>query len=136
MKRTGFPTAAVFVIGLLLGAAAGVRYEKRSMHQFWQHGPNTSRMLADLSRRLGLTSEQQEKLRAILNSNRGQVTELHEQMLSQFEGIRTSFRQNLGSILTPDQQKKFAAMTAQWDARRLSMTANAATPIQSNGQNQ
>ncbi len=127
MKRTGFPTAAVFVIGLLLGAAAGVRYEKRAMHQFWRRGPNTERMLADLSRRLDLSSAQQQKLRAILETNRGQVMELHKQMLSQFNGIRAAFRQNLGGILTPQQQKKFAAMTAQWDARRLSLTANAST---------
>ncbi|MHB2025982.1 MAG: hypothetical protein ACYCPQ_05020 [Elusimicrobiota bacterium] len=113
------------MIGFLIGAAAGIHYEKKVFHRFWQHGPSVERSLSRLTRRLHLTSGQRRQLDDILEANHGKVMALHRQVASQFDDIRHSFRQDFSGILSPEQKKAFAAMTAKWDARRRTLMASA-----------
>lgn len=84
------------VAGLLLGAAAGT-LSTTLMTRKW--GPPGHRMLERLDHRLHLTSEQRDRVEAIIEGTRPRLRE-----------IRESTREEIRALLTPEQREKFEAM--------------------------
>jgi Spy/CpxP family protein refolding chaperone len=109
---------SAFLIGCLLGTLFGIRHEKKVFHQFWDHGPNTQKVLSKLSKKLDLSAQQEDQVHALLEEKRQKLMSLHQEMTAQFDAIRLSMRSDMMKILSPDQQKKFIEMTQRWDERR------------------
>jgi periplasmic protein CpxP/Spy len=79
-------------------------------HQGRHHGHNPQREAAMLSKRLNLTSDQQAKLEPILADRDQKISALKsdtsltpDQKKAQFKAIHQNMKQQLSTILTPDQ---------------------------------
>ena len=108
----------VFVLGLILGAAAGSWAHRAAFRRFAKEGPGTERMLARQSRELKLDAGQQEAVRKVLESQHAQMKALHQETAAKFEELSASFKGEVKKALSPEQQAKFEAMTARWEAHR------------------
>ena len=110
--------AVPFLAGCLAGALAGSHFQKRAFHRFWEHGPESQRVLQKFSRELGLDPKQQEAVKAVLERHREKTMALHKESGAKFEAIRLSLRTDIEPLLNPEQRAKFEAMIVRWDARR------------------
>jgi Spy/CpxP family protein refolding chaperone len=89
------------------------------------HGPpDPARRTAELTRRLKLTSDQQTKVQAALQSERSQMESVHQDTsLSQQDRhakmmeIHQSTNTQIRTLLDPDQQKKWDEMQAEREQR-------------------
>jgi Spy/CpxP family protein refolding chaperone len=86
--------------------------------------PDPARHLQHLTTKLGLTSEQQEKIKPILDEEAAQLKAIDNEKLTRAER-RTRMQELHGAtfekirpILTPEQQKKHDAMREQMKDRR------------------
>lgn len=119
---------AALLIGCLVGAAAGSRYQRWAFHKFWQQGPDPQRVLKKFTKELNLDAKQREAVKAILEKHHEEVVGLHRDMSAKFDEIRTSMRSEIKPLLTPEQQKKFEAMVARWDARHKRLEGGQKAP--------
>jgi Spy/CpxP family protein refolding chaperone len=92
-----------------------------SGHPGGHHGD----MLARLTKALDLTSDQQDKIKPILESAHTQMQSVHqdtslapEDKRSKMKDIRDTMNSQINAVLTPDQQTKFAAMQARMHGHR------------------
>lgn len=70
------------------------------------------------SKRLELTSDQEEKLGAILEGYRGRFGNLRLHMHPLYTALRDSLNTDIRAILTPAQQEKFETMLHEFNERR------------------
>jgi Spy/CpxP family protein refolding chaperone len=111
---------AVFVLGSVTGvalsglyrsrAAGGERSESRekAMHERFE------KMRTELK----LTDEQTKAVQAVIDETRNEYRALRTELRPRFEEPRQKARARIRALLTPEQQQKFDAMTAQQDAQR------------------
>jgi len=123
MRRMRILTVAACVFGALLGIAQQVLAGQEpsgapppAQQARPAHG-RAERELQRMSTRLNLTEEQQERIRPILQERNKQLDDLRAQSsLPQGEArakaaeIRSSARQQINQILTPEQREKQKAM--------------------------
>jgi Spy/CpxP family protein refolding chaperone len=113
-------TLLTLALGFMLGAMFAAR---------WGHGrppwlkePNLEqryeRLLERFNSKLGLTPEQKELVRAVLEVKRLKIEALRAATKPKFDEIRDSARAEIRKILTPEQQAKFDEMQKRWEARR------------------
>ncbi len=110
------------VVGFLLGAvvgAVGSQWCAPPFHWYWKGEREHIRekMLQRFNSRLNLTSDQQQKVAAILQEKQGKIDALRAQMRPKFEEIRNTTQVEIRQLLTPEQQGKFEAMIAEHKAR-------------------
>jgi Spy/CpxP family protein refolding chaperone len=104
------------LVGFALGAVSVAWYlEYRDTGGGEDH---YSRMQERFSSRLDLTPEQKQQIGAILEDMRQKVSALRTEIRPRFEEIRRAVREEIRSLLTPEQQKKFDAMQSEWESRR------------------
>ena len=114
---------AVFVFGCVTGAALGGLYQSRA------NGRGRGGGAAERARKseahfermrgeLGLTDEQATKVRAVLDETRDEYRRLRAEVQPRFEEPRLRARTRIRALLTPEQQQKFDAITAERDAKR------------------
>lgn len=109
---------AAFLLGCLVGAVSGSRYEKAMIHRYWRRGPNAERAAARLTRDLGLDDDQRAKVELLLVKHRERMIALHEKTSADLKRLRLSFRSELQPLLKPEQEKKFHELTERWDRKR------------------
>ena len=107
-----------FLVGCLAGGFFGARAQKAAFHRFAQKGFNTERVISKFTRELDLDAKQQESVKGIVSKHHEKMMSLHKQRSAQFSETRLAMREEIKKLLTPEQQGKFAAMLARWDARR------------------
>jgi Spy/CpxP family protein refolding chaperone len=108
------------MLALLLGAVLGAGAawwvgEYGPCAKSWEPYAN---VVERFSRKLDLTPDQQREIAAVLEENRQKVKALRGEIRPRFEEIRNATRQEIRQYLSPEQQAKFDAMQAEWDARR------------------
>jgi periplasmic protein CpxP/Spy len=69
-----------------------------------------------MTRELGLTSDQAKQLDAILMQWHAEVKTMHEQSDAQIEQLRQERRNQIRAILTPQQKPKFEEFLTKLDA--------------------
>jgi len=106
------------LIGALAGAAAGAWCQRFAFHNFWKHGPNPERLLAKFDRDLNLEAGQKQDLKALLEAQHAKVMALHKETAAKFDALLVDLRGQTRKLLNAEQQKKYDAMSARWDARR------------------
>jgi Spy/CpxP family protein refolding chaperone len=119
--------AAIWVvIVFLLGAVAGgmLGYVYAAHHSVSAAGAplpepeRRARRVADLTEKLGLTSDQAKQLDAILLERHTEVKGIHDQSDAQLEQVRQKGRDQIRGILTPEQKPKFEEFLQKLDAER------------------
>ncbi len=105
-----------FVLGGLLGGTLTSWGERRS------HGQHRDRPRPTYVERLGqdlnLTPEQREQIQEVLDRHQPAMDSLWAQMRPAFESERQAIRQEVNTLLTPEQQAKYAAILQRQDSLR------------------
>lgn len=103
-------TAAVFLLGLVLGAAAGSWGQRAMTRRFMRRGPDPKRMVEHLTRALSLDEAQKDAVSAILEGRRGQFESVREDTVARLESLRASADADIEKVLRPEQAAKFAEL--------------------------
>ncbi len=118
MNRTALPVALALILsGSLAFAQQAQPQPQESQPAAVAHAPNPHRQTVRLAKELNLTPDQRAKVEPILASRDQQFaalrtnnslapTDLHKQM----RAIQQSTRQQLNSVLTPDQMQQFKSI--------------------------
>lgn len=111
----------VFLLGAALGGMAGYAYSRWSVSA--AHAPlpepvRRAQRVEQLTRELGLTSEQAHQLDAILMERHAEAKAIHEQSDGQFAQLRQKSREQVRAILTPEQKPKFEEFLRRLDEER------------------
>jgi Spy/CpxP family protein refolding chaperone len=116
-RKAVFLVIVVFVLGLVLGGlGVYVGAERFGLTYSGRRGPG--RTVERLTRELNLTSEQQQKLTAILEDSRARYQAIYEQYRPQMDQVRQDGRQKIRALLTPEQLPKFEAYLQRLDEAR------------------
>jgi hypothetical protein len=102
----------VFLLGVILGAA-GHRLAGRPRRQ----PPSPERIVARLTRQLGLDAAQQIQALAVFKEEQARVTVLHEKARADFEAGRKRVNDGLAAMLRDDQKPRFEIVRRRWEAR-------------------
>ena len=76
------------------------------------------KQVAELTEKLGHTSDQAKQLDAILLERHSEVKSIHDQSDAQLEQVRQKGRDQIRAVLTPEQKPKFEEFLAKLDAER------------------
>ena len=84
------------------------------------HRDRGRRMVERLRSGLDLTDDQAARLEEVMNENHETAHEFWKNSRQEYEALRKQFRADIRELLTDDQQVKFDAMVAEYDAKRES----------------
>jgi len=137
------------VIALALAIAAGGAAAAQGHPG---HGGGPGMMGDKMAKELNLTADQQTKLKQLMEADRAKMKALHqdqsltaEQKKQQSQALRETMKNDMNSVLTPEQQQKLASMHERHGAggpmgmakehdrmaSRLNLTADQKTKMQS-----
>ena len=107
MQVWGSVCALVLIAGMVTAPVLADDEEK-------DHGPNPAARLEKLSKKLGLTEAQQEKIRPILVEKAKEIQALHLQMRT----LRQQAMAQIEAELTDEQKAKFQGMREQYKEKK------------------
>jgi len=111
----------VFLLGVLLGGVGNHLWGSRVWgNQGGRPGlpPSREQVLADFTRELELTADQEKQLGSILDDSRSKIRALDRSLDPQRMQIRDQSRAQMRALLTPEQQPKFDAFLQRQDSHR------------------
>ncbi len=101
----------IFLLGALAGALGTGFYIKEHVEEFLETGgPPTDKIMRRLTRDLGLTREQQEKIGPIIVEAHEKLSELRKKSFPEMRKIRENSFALIKKELNQDQQKKLEAL--------------------------
>lgn len=101
------------IAGMILGAGLCLA---RSWHR--RHGPpSPERMIAKMSRELGLEAAQKDSVKAVFSSHREKFKAFQDESQAQFQQLQAALDADIEKVLDPEQRRKFAAYRARRQAR-------------------
>jgi hypothetical protein len=108
----------VFAAGVVVGAFGGrwllVRRPPDRRPDNAERYPTQERW----AKELGLTAEQQAKIREIFKQNDGRIKELRTDYFKHIGEMRDLLRKDIDAVLTPEQRQKMAVMIQKMEQRR------------------
>ncbi|MGC2420050.1 MAG: hypothetical protein WA405_00195 [Candidatus Acidiferrales bacterium] len=113
--------AVVFLLGVLLGAVATHMWGERVWGQQDTYSAGrkpVNQVVAEFTKELQLTPDQQTQVAAIIDDTRAQWKALYAPLDAQKEQIRQQSRARIRALLTPEQQPKFDAFMQRLDEQR------------------
>jgi Spy/CpxP family protein refolding chaperone len=121
IKKYKLWVALTLIVVFGLGAAAGIFGERTLMHKR-DRRPVTERtpfpLLEPVAKALGLTVEQQERLREVFKRSDGRMKELDTQIHVRLREVRAQLKSEVAAILTPEQNAKLEDMIQKERAKR------------------
>jgi hypothetical protein len=122
MQTSTWKAVVLLLLAAALGGALGSAITARALEHSHgsRGGPGRgSDWYVDLlTRELDLTRPQQDSVRAVLRRRRGQMDSLWATLGPPMEQMREAIRSDVRTLLTPEQQSRFAKLTARLDAQR------------------
>ncbi len=124
----------VFVLGVLSGVLGGVRLTQWKIRSFVEQGPEgVSAALGErIAHKIGLDSNQREKLTAILSEKTRDIQTVRSKMQPEITAIVLSGESEIRAILNPEQAARFTRMTAplieRWLPLHHNQPSSGATP--------
>lgn len=116
--KAGILVAAVFVLGIVLGAI-GTHYSEVGASGGSITGyPVHSEVMKRLTKQVELTADQEKQVTAIVDDIRTRMHELSQQQKPQVDAIRADGRQRIRALLTPEQLPKYEEFVKELDADR------------------
>jgi Spy/CpxP family protein refolding chaperone len=117
---------AVFLLGVVLGGLSlhvadsvwGAAPGKTKLFTPRSGPERDAQVVADLTRELGLTAEQQQQLAASLEETRIRMSGVHDTIRPQLQQIREEGRDRIRAFLTPEQRAQFELVLARLDEER------------------
>ncbi len=112
---------AVFALGAATGSAATRYHSSRSLHHFLDAPPSEARRRAivwALDRHLSLSSEQRERIEAILAAHSPELTAIARRNEPELAPIMDRIQEEMRATLTPEQQGKFDSLASHFKERR------------------
>ena|SRR5215469_18460126 len=120
-RKAAIWAVVVFLLGAIAGGMFGYGYAHRSVAAASTPLPEPerrARRVAELTEKLGLTSDQARQLDAIILQRHTVLRTIHEQFDAQIELEHQKGRDQIRAVLTPEQQPKFEEFLREADARR------------------
>ena len=111
----------VFLLGAALGGMIGYSYAHHLVSAASTPLPEPARRaqrVKQLTELLNLTSAQSQQVDAILQQRHADVKTIHDQTDEQIEQIRQKGRDQLRTVLTPEQKPKFEEFLKNLDQQR------------------
>jgi hypothetical protein len=128
MIRSTWKAVILLLAAFVLGAAVGGAVTSRVSHRNPWEGKPRDRMegyLRLLGENLDLNSAQRDSVRAILDRHRGDMDAIWQEVAPRYETMRSQIRSEIRTQLTPEQQRKYADLTARLDQERREMNTPA-----------
>ena len=114
--------AIVFVLGVGIGVAFGYSFAHRSYASTTPPSMNEperrAKRVAEMTREIGLTPEQSQKLDTIILAAHEQMKKLHEKSDADMEAVKQNARAQMREFLTPEQKPKFEEFVRKLDEER------------------
>ncbi len=104
------------VLGMGIGRRTGYARHLMFLERFGKQAPreeSKQHALSVLSRSLGLSKDQTEKVENILDSSREKVETVKKETFKEMETIKENINTEIKAVLTSDQQVKFDQLMAE-----------------------
>ena len=115
--------ALVFILGAAIGGVFGYSFAHRSYAA--TQGPTTlseperrAKRMAEMTREVGLTPEQSTQIDQIIRQAHGEIKAIHEKTDADVDVVRQKTREQMRSLLTPEQKPKFEAWIQRMDLEK------------------
>lgn len=110
----------VFALGCVTGISLDSVYRLRAGNgrQEARGRRDKEEVFERMKRDLDLNDQQAAQIRAILEQTRDEYRQLRAEVRPRYDSVRQTARNRIRALLTPEQQQKFDAKTAERDARR------------------
>ncbi len=121
LAKTWLVLLAVFALGCITGAGLGGVYRTKtnaSLRDSRQHKREV--MFEKIRHDLNLNDEQSKEIRRVLDETAGEFRRLRGELRPKYDELRLTARGRMRALLTAEQQQKFDALMAEFDARRQS----------------
>jgi len=113
----------VFILGAAIGGVFGYSFAHRSYAA--TQAPATlseperrAKRVAEMTKEVGLTPEQIAQIDQIIHQAHDEMKTIHEKSDADVDAVRQRAREQMRSLLTPDQRPKFEAMILRWNQER------------------
>ena len=120
-RKAAIWVAIVFLLGVAVGGVAGYGYARRAVSLASSPEPEPvrrARRVEQLTKELGLTSDQAKQLDGILVQWHSELKVIHDNTDAQIQQERKKGRDEVRAILTPEQKPKFEEFLNKLDAER------------------
>ena len=120
-RKAALWVGAVFLLGAALGGVLGYLFAHRPVSAAnppLSEPERRAQRVTELTKELSLTPQQAHELDAILLHWHGETKAIHDQTDAQIEVIRQKGRNEVRSILTPEQKAKFEEFLKRFDEER------------------
>ena len=115
--------ALVFILGAAIGGVFGYSFAHRSYAA--TQGPTTlseperrAKRIAEMTREVGLTPEQSTQMDQIIHQAHDEIKAIHEKTDADVDVVRQKTREQMRSLLTPEQKPKFEAWIQRMDLEK------------------
>lgn len=115
--RVKFWIVLSVLVGFAAGLLGGILSERYYFHSrrharmaSARRGPEHPPSVERLARELGLSVEQQDKIKKIFEGNDPRLKELRSEMHSRLSEIRLDIKNQIDAVLTPEQKQKLESM--------------------------
>jgi Spy/CpxP family protein refolding chaperone len=122
-RKAGIWLTLVFALGLAIGGVFGYNFAHKSYAAnkplaALSEPERRAARVADMTKELGLTPEQNQKLDAVLHQAHDEMKAIHEKSDADVDAVRQKARAEMRGFLTPEQMPKFEAFVKKVDAER------------------
>ena len=120
-RKAALWVGVVFLLGAALGGVLGYSYEHHLVSAASAPLPEPARRahrVEQLTQALSLTSAQSQQVDSILQQWHTEVKTIHDQSDAQIEQIRQKRRDQIRTILTPEQKPKFEEFLKDIDQQK------------------
>ena len=120
-RKAALWVGAVFLLGAALGGVLGYLFAHRPVSAAnppLSEPERRAQRVTELTKLLSLTPQQAQELDGILLHWHGESKAIHDQSDTQIESLRQKGRNEVRSILTPEQKPKFEEFLKRFDEER------------------
>jgi len=114
----------VFILGAAIGGVFGYSFAHRSYAATQAPAATLSeperraKRVAEMTKEVGLTPEQSTQIDQIIHQAHDEMKTIHEKSDADVDVVRQRAREQMRSLLTPDQRPKFEAMVERWNQEK------------------
>jgi Spy/CpxP family protein refolding chaperone len=121
-KKAAIWLALVFILGTATGGVFGYSLARRSYAAtkavIPSEAEHRAKKLAEMTREIGLTAEQAQKVDGLIKDAQAQIHAVHDKSDADVDVIRMKTRQDMRTFLTPEQLPKFEQYVQRLDEQR------------------
>jgi Spy/CpxP family protein refolding chaperone len=130
LRKARLWIAVVFLVGAAIGGVFGYSFGHHTVLAKTNQPPMSeperrAKRVADMTKEVGLTPEQSQKVDDIIREAHGQMKGIRDKAESDVDVVREKARNDMRALLTPEQKAKFEALIQRMDEERKKAQAAA-----------